>query len=123
MKSNESRIGIRSKLFACFAVFVALTLALLWILQIVFLDDFYKMIKTNMIKKTATVISGNLEKSSDDLQTLVTRMSQNGELCIIVYDLSNNGTYLADSDVLVGCLVHKIIPYDRYRLCADAMKI
>lgn len=122
MKPKESRVGIRSKLFACFALFVALTLALLWLLQTVFLDDFYKMIKTNMIKKTATVITNNLDKPAEDLQTLVTRMSQNGELCIIVYDLNDNGAYLADSDVLVGCLVHKIVPYDRYRLCMDAME-
>lgn len=121
MKPKESRVGIRSKLFACFALFVALTLALLWLLQAVFLDDFYKMIKTNMIKKNATLIAKNLDKPSDELQTLVTRISQNGELCITVYDLNDNGAYLADSDVLVGCLVHKIIPYDRYRLCMEAV--
>ncbi len=122
MKPKESRTGIRYKLFACFALFVALTLALLWVLQVVFLDDFYKMIKTNMIKKTATAITYNLNKSTDKLQTLVTRMSQEGELCIVVYDLNDNGTYLADSDVLVGCLVHKLMPYDRYQMCMSAME-
>ena len=121
MKPKESRIGIRSKLFACFALFVALTLGLLWLLQAVFLDDFYKMIKTNMIKKSATLIAKNLDKPSEDLQALVTRISQNSELCIIVYDLNDNGAHLADSDVLVGCLVHNIIPYDRYRLCMEAV--
>ncbi len=122
MKPKESRTGIRYKLFACFAIFVALTLALLWILQVVFLDDFYKMIKTNMIKKAATVITYNLNESTDKLQTLVTRMSQEGELCIVVYDLNDNGAYLADSDVLVGCLVHKLMPYDRYRMCMSAIE-
>lgn len=121
MKPKQHRIGIRSKLFACFSLFVALTLALLWILQVVFLDDFYRLIKTNLIKKTATVITHNLDKSSDELQTLVTRMSQNGELCITVYNLNNNGARLADSDVLVGCLVHKLLPFDRYRMCMEAM--
>lgn len=121
MKPKDSRVGIRSKLFACLALFVALTLALLWLLQAVFLDDFYKMIKTNMIKKNASLIARNLDNSPEDLQALVTRLSQNGELCIIVYDLNDNGAYLADSDVLIGCLVHKIIPYDRYRLCMEAV--
>jgi hypothetical protein len=121
LKPKDSRVGIRSKLFACLALFVALTLALLWLLQAVFLDDFYKMIKTNMIKKNASLIARNLDNSPEDLQALVTRLSQNGELCIIVYDLNDNGAYLADSDVLIGCLVHKIIPYDRYRLCMEAV--
>ena len=122
MKHKQHRIGIRSKLFACFALFIALTLALLWVLQVVFLDDFYRMIKTNLIKKTATVISHNLDKSPDELQSLVTRISQNGELCIVVYDLNDNGAYLADSDVLVSCLVHKLLPYDRYHMCMDALR-
>ncbi len=121
MKHKQNRMGIRSKLFACFALFVALTLALLWVLQVVFLDDFYRLIKTNLIKKTATVISHNLDKPSDELQTLVTRISQDGELCIVVYDLNDNGAYLADSDVLVGCFVHKLMPYDRYHMCMDAL--
>ncbi len=121
MKHKPHRIGIRPKLFACFALFVALTLSLLWVLQVVFLDDFYRLIKTNLIKKTATVITHNLDKSPEELQTLVTRISQNGELCIVVYDLNDNGAYLADSDVLVSCLVHKLMPYDRYHMCMDAL--
>ena len=120
MKRKHNRIGIRTKLFACFAFFVALTLALLWVLQVVFLDDFYRLIKTNLIKKTATVITHNLDKSPEELQTLVTRISQNGELCIVVYDLNDNGAYLANSDVLMSCLVHKLLPYDRYHMCIDA---
>ncbi len=122
MKPKESRTGIRYKLFACFAIFIALTLTLLWVLQVVFLDDFYKMSKINMIKKTATAITYNLNKSTDKLQTLVTRMSQEGELCIVVYDLNDSGAYLADSDVLVGCLVHKLMPHDRYRMCMSALE-
>lgn len=122
MKHKQRRLGIRAKLFACLALFVALTLALLWVLQVVFLDDFYRLIKTNLIKKTATVISHNLDKSADELQTLVTRMSQDGELCIAVYDLNDNGAYLADSDVLVGCLVHKLLPHDRYSMCMNAQQ-
>ena len=120
MKRKDKRIGIRGKLFAFFAIFVGLTLILLWTLQVVFLDDFYKAIKTNLVKRTADTIAANIEKE-DDLQSLVTQMSQNFEVCISVYDMSNNGTYLADSDVLVGCFIHKMMSFDRYRMCQEAL--
>ena len=37
-----SRLGVRWKLVGSFAMFVALLLMLLWLLQIVFLESFYK---------------------------------------------------------------------------------
>ena len=56
-QSRFSHLGIRWRLVGSFAMFVALLLMLLWLLQIVFLESFYKTIKTNSIKNTAEQIA------------------------------------------------------------------
>ena len=43
---KAAKLGIRWKLITYFALFVAVILVLLWLFQTVFLDSFYKAIKT-----------------------------------------------------------------------------
>lgn len=121
MKSERKEISLKWKLFASFALFTGLTLLLLWVFQVVLLDSFYKTIKTWEVKSSARVIEQNLNLPQDELQTLVTRLSQNKDMCITVYD-TKEAAKLADSDVLIGCMIHKIIPYERYRLYRTAVE-
>ncbi len=43
---KHEKISIKWKLFAYLFIFVALLLAIIWIFQTVYLDGFYKIIKT-----------------------------------------------------------------------------
>ena len=50
-RKKESKLSIKYKLFAYFGGFTLLILIFLWVFQTVFLDDFYKYIKTKEIIK------------------------------------------------------------------------
>ena len=46
---KQTKFGIKWKVFLCFSVFTVVIVCLLWLFQTVFLEDFYKLIKTNSI--------------------------------------------------------------------------
>ena len=65
MKRNQhKKLSIKVKIFLYLSVFVALMLVLLWLFQVVFLDTFYKAIKTNEINQSATQIRALVEEES-----------------------------------------------------------
>ena len=95
--------SIRGKLFAYLALLAGLLILVLWLTQTVFLDDFYKYIKTRQIKS----IGGTITDSLDDptLQTLVERLAIEGETCILVF---RDGDQVASADVLPDCMLHRL---------------
>ncbi len=100
----QGKISIKWKLFLYLALFTAAMLGILWLFQVVFLEDFYKNIKIGQIKSAAESIVRNID--NEDLQTLVTRISQNNEVCIVVSDAQGNQK--ASADILPDCIIHKM---------------
>lgn len=82
MKHNG--ISIKWNLFAYLAGFVAVLLILLWLFQIVFLESFYKAIKTQSIKSSAELIAKNID--SENLQDLLERISQQNGIAVKITD-------------------------------------
>lgn len=95
LKEHFKRIGIKWRIFAYFAVFTAIILILLWVFQVVFLNSFYKAIKTREIRTSAQTISKNID--SDDLSEVVQNLSQSNQMCIIVTDQNGITYYKEDS--------------------------
>ncbi len=81
MKRKAS--GIKWKIFAYFAVFVAVLLTLLWTFQTVFLESFYKTIKSHTIRTSAELLCKNIE--SDDLQALVEQIASQNDMGVRVF--------------------------------------
>ncbi len=106
-----SRLSIRNRVFCYFLIFVALLLALLWLLQVVFLDDFYRSLKTEML----TVSASNLERNIDnaDLQSLSDRISQENDVCVLVLD--EDLQVLVSSEATPACILHKMSTHDLRR--------
>lgn len=94
MKRKEmlKRVGIKWRVFGCFAVFTLMILALLWTFQVVFLDDFYKYIKINEIKSSAQSLVKSA--SSGDLPAAIESISQHTQISILVSDTEGNRLYL-----------------------------
>lgn len=90
---------------------------LLWLLQIVFLNDFYRTIKINEIKNTAESIADNINEDTETLTRFVGQVSQNNDVCAIVLDA--NITPIISSDVLRECIIHRLSPMDYTRLYVD----
>ena len=77
--------------FMC--LFCIVMILLLYLFQVVFLEQFYKTVKYNEIKTSTTVIEKNLD--NDELETLMARISQENDICIGLYtNLTYSGTVL-----------------------------
>lgn len=66
------RLGIRWHIMAWLTAFVAVLMLLLWLFQVVLLDNFYQAIKTRTIRQTAQAIARNIDQQdiSDQLDDL-----------------------------------------------------
>jgi signal transduction histidine kinase len=109
---RRSRISIKWTLFQSFLLFSAILLILLWLFQIVFLDSFYRQIKTNTIVGMADTLSRNIDNEA--LATLVTRVAQEHDVCVLI--ISNRGQTIATADVQTGCIIHRMPPIELLRL-------
>lgn len=95
MTLNKLRkVSIKWRLFLYLLLFSAVTLLLLWFFQVVFLDSFYKSIKTRSIKSTANSIADSV--NSSDLDDTVKQIALKNEACIILTDIEGNALYSAD---------------------------
>ena len=104
---------MRWKIFFYLCGFVGALLILLFLFQVVFLDSFYRGVKTNQIKETAYEIANQIEKYNiEGLQEDIDILSENSDYCIRIADFENgyiykNTTnskvcgYIGDSDIEV----------------------
>ncbi len=108
-------ISIKWKIFFYLIGFCAILLILLWLFQVVFLDNFYKAIKINEIKKSGSAIERNID--SESLDELVSRLSISNDMCIEI--LSESGEALYSSDVLWDCILHKLPLFEKAQLVRE----
>jgi len=111
-KKKSHPISIKWKLFLFLLGFCTVLLVLLWLFQVVFLDDFYKVIKVNEIKSAANSIEKNID--SENLDTLIADISLNNDICIEI--LSENGDALYSSHILRNCIIHSMSTFEKTAL-------
>lgn len=85
MKPKKKR-PLRVHLAIGFLLFSALLLIVLWLFQTVFLESFYKSIKTHQVKSCAYSLSVYIE--SDSFSDLVTEIEEQNEMKVGIYDTS-----------------------------------
>ncbi|MDD3335632.1 MAG: HAMP domain-containing sensor histidine kinase [Eubacteriales bacterium] len=112
IKQKHRSMSIRSRIFIYFLLFTALLLVLLWLFQIVFLDVFYRMQKTDGVQKASESIARNIEH--EEIETLIDRLGQENGVCILVTDEKMNTVY--SSDTTFGCIIHHLNPRDLRRM-------
>ncbi|SHI56342.1 Signal transduction histidine kinase [Dethiosulfatibacter aminovorans DSM 17477] len=83
--------SIKLKIFAYLTGFCALLLVVLWLFQVVFLDDFYRMIKTSEVKNTAEHIEKSL--GGEDVNDIIADYSKTREISIEVIELDSGIIY------------------------------
>ncbi|MCX7715762.1 MAG: HAMP domain-containing histidine kinase [Clostridia bacterium] len=76
--------SLKFKVWGYFAFFAAIIMVMLWLLQIVFLNSFYKSMKITQIKKIGDSIVEEFGKS--DFETLLFRQSFNNGFIAGIYD-------------------------------------
>ena len=110
------RHGIRHRVMICLMAFVAALIALLWLFQIVWLDDFYKWNKTSQIRQTADTVAANLDNA--ELESLIDHLAGRRDVCILLLD--EYGKTVATSDDIRSCLIHRMSKMDLAFWCSMA---
>ena len=110
--------GIRYRVIMYLMAFVAALLALLWLFQIVLLDDFYRWSKTWQIRQTSDTLAANVD--NDGLESLMNHLASRSDMCIVL--LNDKGKTIIASDDIRFCLIHRMSKEDRAFWCEVAPK-
>lgn len=110
MKSNSYKINNRKKTSIKWIVlryllgFIAILLILLWLFQIVFLEEIYTNIKISSIKSYAKMIEKNID--SDELQTLINKLSHENEVSVRIMNDKMENIHI--SDIIPDSVIHRM---------------
>lgn len=104
------------------ALFIGIMLMILWLVQIVFLDDFYKATKKREIKSASKSISDMVD--SGKLNSERARyIGERYDVCIDVYLINNNQALsLISADVLGHCAIHNTDERSKFTIYEQAKK-
>lgn len=104
----RSRVSIRWKLLFCFFIYGLIILAVLWLCQVVFLENIYKSIKIAEIKSTALELASNTDSS--DLQAQADTVGGRNEVCVLILVMQNQNSAvrIADVNTNARCLIHNM---------------
>lgn len=114
-------MSVKWKIFLYFTLFSVLILAVLWLCQVVFLDDVYKLIKTAEIKTAAHNMTENID--SDNFKEICLKTSKRNEVCIRVFRMldKDNAIEILSLDTLPGCMSHNMNRTGVFTLFDSAM--
>lgn len=104
----QRSMGVRTRILMCFLAFTAMLLVLLWLFQIVFLDEFYRMQKTESLRSFSSSMVHNID--NENLQELADRIAEQDDVCVLVTDEAMR--VLVSAESRKGCLIHHISPFD-----------
>ncbi len=110
------RMSIKWRVFSGFAVFTAVILFMMWLLEIVLLPDIYRGIKYYTVRKTAGQIEEKL--STADAADYAIAAAERYELC--VYMVDPQGRVLLTVDHVKNCAIHHINQLGVFSLYAQA---
>lgn len=91
---NHKKSSIKVKVFMYLIGFTAVLLLLLWFLQIVQLDNFYKKIKKNQLEKAAEKLLDNID--SENLEEYMHELADKYDLSINITTESGKSVYKAN---------------------------
>ena len=81
----KKKLPLRAHLAIGFLIFSALLLIVLWLFQTVFLESFYKTVKTTQVKSCAYSLSDYIE--SDSFTELAQEIEEQNSMVVSVYDI------------------------------------
>ena len=120
---RRPRIGIKGKLFIYLTVFVGIVLLILWLCQVVLLDDIYRFIKTAEIRNTASELA-DIVDDTDKLTRTAETIAERNDVCILALQMidSDSAVKLISADVLRSCAIHNLTERSLFTLYDSAVK-
>lgn len=113
---KHRKLSIKWKIFLYMLCFMGILLLLLWLFQTVYLDTFYKNIKTNELETALNHIE--TMSSEDDFEQAVETIAESYAVCILVTDFEGNKLFSADQNM--NCAIHKLPVAELVRLMEKA---
>jgi signal transduction histidine kinase len=104
--------SLKWKIYLAFMTFSILLLLILWLFQVAFLDRFYKAIKINDVKRTASTIEKNINSESLDALIESLALSNDVFIEIIFEDLST----LSSSHTLQNFSNFTMLSYEKKQI-------
>lgn len=90
---KHEKISIKWKIFLYLLIFTGCLILLLWFFQIVYLDEFYKMITKNTAKSVEQEALTILASDSDEKESALDELAASNNVTIYVTDTSGNAIY------------------------------
>lgn len=97
------RRSIQRQVMLYLALFVVLVIGLLWLFQIVLLDDFYRYFKTQMVSSSGDILAQNMD--NPDLDALANQLSNRNSICVLILDADQQP--LISCEASISCVLHK----------------
>ena len=88
MKPKKFRLPLRAHLAIGFLIFSALLLVVLWLFQTVFLESFYKAVKTGQVKSCAYSLADYIE--TDSFEDIVADIEEQNDMIVGVYNTESS---------------------------------
>ncbi|GKX65384.1 HAMP domain-containing sensor histidine kinase [Inconstantimicrobium mannanitabidum] len=101
---KRDKISIKWNIFAYLSIFTGVMIVFLWFFQTVFLDDFYKTIKSSKIKSCAETVAENIDSS--DLSNIMLSLSRQNDISIKITD--KNGVSLDSIGVGPNSIIDRL---------------
>lgn len=94
-KKIREKISMKWKVFGYFLAFTLILLGILWTIQTVYLETFYKKIKEKDLKKVAASVQENVQEGieSEDFGYLLNSLAERYGVSILVADENGNAVY------------------------------
>lgn len=86
--TDRKKLSFKSYLLIIFISFTAVLLTTLWLFQTVFLESFYKSVKTAQVKHSAMSIVSHIE--SNDLYSVIRDIEEKNSMNVSIYDSSQS---------------------------------
>ena len=93
---KHEKISIKWKIFFYLLIFTGVLLVVLWLIQICYLDSFYKMIKTGEAEKIVTDATAVLQSGSENVADELDELAAGNNMGIFVTNLSGEELYSAE---------------------------
>ena len=100
---KHEKIGMKWKIFLYLLGFTAILLAILWFFQTVYLEDFYKKIKTNELENAVENIESIIDE--ENIEDAIELIGSSYDICILVTDGYGNQLYSSEQNM--QCTIHK----------------
>lgn len=109
---KKAPMSLRAKLTLYFLVFAGVLLSILWIFQVVLLDDFYRFIKEEQLTRCATSLT--LCESAKDIHRTAQEYKEKNNMAVGVYNTSEGIFYQTYSSKGNGEYSSDFMPHEVY---------